>query len=266
VTARARLIGALASLALALGAVPAAEAQSPGLSPPEANDFECEPSGGKRPVVLVHGTFLDMASDWGLVSPALAAQGYCVFAFDYGNRGTRAMQKSAAELRAFVKRVLEATGARKVELIGHSQGGGPMPRYYLKFLGGHRRVSDMIGIAPSNHGTTMPLAPLVGDIACAACKQQVAGSRFLRRLNAGDETPGSVLYTTISTRYDEVVTPVSSQALRGRRTTNVVLQDLCPADVFEHVTISYDPVVLQWIESALGRHGPAAQGFQPVCV
>jgi hypothetical protein len=30
-----------------------------------------------------------------------------------------------------------------------------MPRYYLKFLGGASSVHTLIGLAPSNHGTTL---------------------------------------------------------------------------------------------------------------
>jgi hypothetical protein len=37
-------------------------------------------------VVLVHGTFADMTVSWNLISPALKASGYCVFALDYLGR------------------------------------------------------------------------------------------------------------------------------------------------------------------------------------
>ncbi|OEV22738.1 lipase, partial [Streptomyces nanshensis] len=58
----------------------------------------------------------------------------------------------------------------QVDIVGHSQG-GMMPRYYLKFLGGAPKVNALVGIAPSNHGTTLSglaaLAdqfPPVGDV------------------------------------------------------------------------------------------------------
>jgi triacylglycerol lipase len=228
------------------------------------NDFGCRSASHPRPVVLVHGTFLNSALDWPVVAPALERQGYCVFALDYGNLGTGDIPTSAERLKEFVDRVLAATGARKVSIVGHSQG-GMMPRYYAKFLGGAKRIADLIGLAPSNHGTTTPLAPLVAG-ACPACGQQVAGSAFLNELNAGDETPGKISYTVVETRYDEVVTPYPSAFLApGPRTTNVLLQDDCPADLSEHIAISYDHVALQWIENALGRKGPADPGFRPSC-
>src|SRR5438128_1772103 len=70
------------------------------------------------------------------------------------NCGLGDIRQSAAELSAFVDNVLAATGAAKVDLVGHSQG-GMMPRYYLKNLGGAAKVGVLIGLSPSNHGTTL---------------------------------------------------------------------------------------------------------------
>lgn len=240
---------------------------TPGIDPPGANDFSCEPPREHpRPVVLVHGTYGDMTAFWNLISPALADAGYCVFALDYGERATGPIQKSARELRAFVRVVLERTGARRVAIVGHSQG-GMMPRWYIKFLGGTAEVGELIGLSPSNHGTTIAAAEWsesFGD--CAACRQQIAGSKLLRRLNRGDETPGRVSYTQIQTEHDEIVVPYDSAFLEpGPRTTNVLLQEACPGDHAGHGTITYDPIALRWIENALGRPGPADPRFEPSC-
>src|SRR4051794_38194773 len=92
-------------LATALAVVPAAQARlndlyaSPGISPPGANDFACKPTARHPdPVVLVHGTFLDQTESWLLLSSQLTREGYCVFAFDYGQRGTRPIDGSARQL------------------------------------------------------------------------------------------------------------------------------------------------------------------------
>jgi triacylglycerol lipase len=124
-----------------------------------------------------------------------------------------------------------------------------------------------VGLAPSNHGTTTPLARPAGQFgSCPACIQQIAGSRFLRRLNRGDETPGRVSYTQVETSHDEIVTPFRSAFLQsGPRTTNVLLQEECPADITEHNGIIYDPVALQWVENALGRRSSANPSFKPAC-
>jgi triacylglycerol lipase len=143
-----------------------------------------------------------------------------------------------------------------------------MPRYYIKFLGGAASVNDLIGLAPSNHGTTNPLAPPLGTYAdCISCTEQVAGSPFLAKLNAGDQTPPPVNYTVIETDHDEVVTPYTSAFLpaEGGRVTNVVLQQDCRADPAEHITIPYDPVAIQWVLNALASTGPADPSFKPDC-
>jgi triacylglycerol esterase/lipase EstA (alpha/beta hydrolase family) len=248
--------------ALALGASPAHA----------ANDFSCKPPRSHpHPVVLVHGTFLNMAVSWNAIAPALERRGYCVFALDYGMspvpgvNGYGDIPTSARQLAAFVDRVLAATGASQVSIVGHSQG-GMMPRYLIKFLGGASKVDDLVGFSPSNHGTTNPLAPPAGLAGCVACAQQVAGSAFLKTLNAGDATPPPVSYTVVETRYDEVVTPYQSAFLpAGDRVTNVLLQARCPLDASDHVGIIYDPVAIQWMLAALARPGPAAPDVTPDC-
>jgi triacylglycerol lipase len=214
--------------------------------------------------VLVHGSFGDMTGSWNLISPVLRGLGYCVFALDYGHRGTDPVERSAAELGAFVDRVLAATGATHVLVVGHSQG-GMMPRYWMRFLGGAARVRGVVGLAPSNHGTTIAAAPAAAGGGCASCAEQQAGSAFLTRLNAGGDTLPGVNYTVIQTRYDEVVTPYTSAFLSGPRVTNVTLQDRCPLDLIEHVGIIYDPVTLQWVVDALDHAGLAEPGFSPIC-
>ncbi|HWM09468.1 MAG TPA: alpha/beta fold hydrolase [Solirubrobacteraceae bacterium] len=255
---RAALVAVLTLLATA---APAA-AQAPGVPPPGANDFDCRSPAHPVPVILVHGTFGDMTVSWNLVSPALKARGYCVFALDLVRRGMAPIDRSADKLAAFVDEVLARTGAAQVSLVGHSQG-GMLGRYVAKFRGKLDVIDDIVGLAPSTHGTTSPLAPLVVGLGCPACGEQRAGSAFMQRLNAPPEAPPPPSYTVISTRYDEVVTPYRSQALEGA--TNVVLQERCPEDITDHVGIVYDPVALEWTLDALGRPGPADPAFVPTC-
>ena len=141
-----------------------------------------------------------------------------------------------------------------------------MPRWFIKFGGGAEVVDDLVGLSPSNHGTTITGSGGSSSGFCTACGQQAAGSPFLTTLNADDETPGEVSYTQITTRYDEVVVPYTSAYLApGRRTTNLTVQDLCPGDANEHVLIPTDPVAIQLVLNALGRRGPADPAFRPAC-
>ncbi|WKX73394.1 alpha/beta fold hydrolase [Streptomyces sp. XD-27] len=258
---------AVAALSLTGLAAPAA-ASGADLPPPGANNWACKPdSAHPEPVVLVNGTLKHMWENWLTLSPKLNRAGYCVFAFNYGTLGTAPIADSAAELRDFVAAVRSATGASKVDIVGHSQG-GMMPRYYVKFLGGADKVDDLVGIVPSNHGTANPLALAAGWTFCPACLDQRPDSDLLRRLNSGSETPPGPDYTVITTRYDEVVIPYTSAYLSGpaERVTNVKLQDRCPLDPFMHDQSPKDPVVAQWVLNALGRQGPADPDFQPHCL
>jgi triacylglycerol esterase/lipase EstA (alpha/beta hydrolase family) len=248
-------------------------------SPPGANDWSCRPtSAHPRPVVLVHGTFGDMSDSWQALSPLLVDNGYCVFALNYGSAngsgdlgiyGVGDVADSAVQLSGFVDRVLAATGAGQVDIVGHSQG-GMMPRYYLKFLGGAAKVGALVGLAPSNHGTTLnglstlaayfPGADQFLGTVCSACAEQEAGSSFLTSLNAGGDTVPGVQYTVIESRYDEVVTPYTSAFLSGPNVTNVLLQDQCPVDYGEHLSIPYDHIADADVLNALDpahQHTPA---------
>jgi pimeloyl-ACP methyl ester carboxylesterase len=258
---RSTLAVVLAAAGLLAAAAPAA-AQAPGVPPPGANDFACRSAEHPIPVILVHGTFGDMTVSWNLVSPALTAEGYCVFALDLVRRGMAPIDQSADKLAAFIDEVLTRTGAPQVSLVGHSQG-GMLGRYVARFRDKLGVIDDIVALAPSSHGTTNPLAPGVAGLGCPACAEQQAGSPFMTKLNAPPEAPPPPSYTVVSTKYDEVVTPYRSQALQGA--TNVVLQDRCPEDVTDHVGIIYDPIALQWALDALGRPGPADPAFQPLC-
>ncbi len=272
-----RILIAVVSAALALvltplalpasyaGDDPLAYPTSPEGDPPGANDWSCQPTAERpTPVVLVHGTFGDRKHLLERLSLEIKSAGFCVFSLDYGNRGTGDIATSARQLKRFTQRVLEATGADQVSMVGHSQG-GMMPRHYIKFLGGAAVVDDLVGVAPSNHGTSSSRGD--GVPGCRACEQQTAGSAFLRRLNAGDETPGGVSYTQITTAYDEVVMPHTSGYLAaGPRTTNLTIQDVCPADPAEHLLIPLSTTTINITLDALTHPGPARQDSQVACV
>lgn len=249
----------LPALGLALAAVAtptvasAATASSSTVSSGWNND-SCRPSAAHpRPVVLVHGTLENGTNNWWSFAPYLTARGYCVFSFDYGKiPGVPAMyglgpaEKSAGELATYVDKVLAVTGASKVDIVGHSQG-GMLPRYYLKFLGGAPKVNALVGIAPNNHGTTLsgltklldivPGARDIIDGTAPGLTDQAVGSDFMKKLNEGGDTVPGVRYTVIATRYDEVVTPYRSGFLDGPNVRNVLVQDLCPVDISMHLTL-----------------------------
>ena len=215
-----------------------------------------------------------MADTWQALGPILADDGWCVYGLNYGATASTTLTggriwsvgdipTSAGQLAAFVGQVLTATGASEVDLVGWSQG-GMLPRWYLRFNGGGAAVHDLVGLSPSNHGTTVDGLSSLLDAAtalglpapltlaqCLACTQQLAGSSFLQQLNAGGDTVPGVRYTVIETEDDEVVTPFTSAFLSWPAVTNVTLQDQCPNDHADHLAMPYDSAALQDVVQAL---------------
>lgn len=263
-------------LALALSAAPGASAASSEKGPPPgANDFSCKPaSAHPNPVVLVHGLGATMSENWGYLSPLLKQRGYCVFALTYGldprwpenPGGVIPIEQSAPELGAFVDRVLAATGAKKIDLVGHSEGTF-MPQYWLKFLGGAAKTRRYVAMTPLYDGTTVygidqvrdagaPFGlsePLVQAVAafCGSCPEFVRGSPMQQKLAEGGKAAPGVIYTTSITKYDELVVPYTSGLLDSPNATNFILQDICPGDVSEHAAVATDPVNAQIVFNAL---------------
>jgi triacylglycerol esterase/lipase EstA (alpha/beta hydrolase family) len=267
---RARgLLATVAAILTVSGAVASAAAAQEPPPPPGTNPPACHPSAQHPyPVILVHGTFENRSDNWQALSPQLAALGYCVYALDYGANaytadwfyGVAHVASSAAQLAWYVQQVLSETGAGQVDIVGHSQG-AMMPRYYLKFLGGAAYVHTLVGLAPSNHGTTLDgigafaqqegfAQPFLAG-RCDSCYDQLTGSPFMTKLNSGGDTVAGVNYTVIETRDDEVVTPYTSTFLSGSNVTNITVQDQCPADSSDHIGLASDPIALHDVRNAL---------------
>ena len=296
-----RLLWMTAAAACAVAAaMPAAAAGGPPFpqpgaqsSPPGANVGSCRPSAAHpRPVVLVHGLGADMSENWSYISPLLAAQGYCVFALTYGvdpratippfdqMGGVVPMEQSAVQLSTFVNQVLTATGAPRVDIVGHSEG-SLMPDWYARFLDGAGRIDRYVGITPLWQGTdTLGLAtmeqygrgpglspPVVAGVAqvCGSCPEFLAGSPFIEKLNSeGGPIAAGVTYTNLMTRYDEAVVPYTSGRLDTPGVTNIVVQDQCPNDISDHGAMAYDPVVAQDVLNALDpAHASPVRCDQP---
>lgn len=241
-------------------------------SAPGENDWTCRPTAmHPRPVVLVHGTGGNAATNWVTYAALLANNGYCVFALTYGVApseaaspatfgGMNAIPTSAEELKTFVARVLSATHASQVDIVGHSQG-TYMPNYYVRFLGGAPYVHRYVSLAPLWDGTGTSVAGQLNAVGrgygftsdnlvpiCAACGQMVTGSAFATMMRSGQVAVPSIQYLNISTRFDELVLPYTSGQLTGYpNMKNVVLQDYCPTDFTEHFEIASDPNAAQFV-------------------
>ncbi|WP_327142080.1 esterase/lipase family protein [Nocardia sp. NBC_01327] len=277
---------------------------NPHVAPVGANDWSCTPSAEHpRPVVLVHGTWVNEYNSFARLSPELARQGYCVFAAVYGDeedsligrlpviRGSGDPVAGAKEVARFVDAVLEHTGSKQVDMVGYSLG-GPVTRQYLRFEGGADRddpaknkVKTVVTLGGTNHGTTLDGIGALGAqinaigldvlgltqvVIGPAGIDQVVGSDFVRNLNAEGDTDPGIDYTVIGTRFDEVTTPPQSTFLgtgRGATVRNIWLQDGCTSDFADHLSMMYDPRALHYVSAALDPTAYANRvppcGFQP---
>lgn len=79
-----------------------------------------------------------------------------------------------------------------------------------------------------------------------------------------DGTPyhPDVRYTNILTNIDEIVTPYTSGYVEGPNAENHVVQDYCPLDFSEHVSIVTDPVARDLVFNALDPENPRPVGCE----
>ena len=258
---------------------------------PGSNDYRCRPTAQHpRPVVLVHGTGGSAQTNWGTYVPLLKNNGYCVFALTYGAipgapaplnlvGGMGRIEASAHELGVFVDGVLRATGATKVDIVGHSQG-TLMPDWYAKFLGGARFIDKYVSLAPLWRGTGGDVAAAINPVVrrlgidetavpiCAACGQMTTGSRLLAHLDAGGSPyVAGISYTNISTTGDELVLPYTSGQVRGRagdRVTNIVVQRGCAQDHSDHLAVAASRRAATLVLNALDPESPRPVPCDPV--
>ena len=272
------------------GSDPQAPAGEPALETPVAQldaALHCLPfTHPAQPVVLlVHGTFTAGREqyEWNYL-PLLAARGFDVCAVTYPDRGLVDQQVSAEYVVHALRRLRAETG-RQVAVIGHSQGVA-VPRWAIKWWPSARNaVADFVMIAGPNSGTVvadptallntllgglgLPTLPVNGSASAPllpeAFRQFPPQSQFIQATNRGDASPGEVDYTAIYTLTDELVqpvTPVPAAALEfglaNPRIRNLLIQDLCPQQLVDHVSIgTTDAVAFALALDAIGNPGPA---------
>ena len=210
------------------------------------------------PVILLHGT-VDSKGVWQLLGNELRQDGWAVFAPDYGIRATGLIPDSAAQVGAYIDAVLAVTGAEKVIVIGHSQG-GVIARYWMRHGGGADKMKHLICLGSPNHGTTQGgiISPLIASRVGAnvmqyvidayfgpAGAQQLADSPIIHSLNEGGELEEGVTYTNIATKSDTVVVPpetcfLAPDEVKDGTVRNIYVQDFDRRAVVLHHDMPVD--------------------------
>jgi triacylglycerol esterase/lipase EstA (alpha/beta hydrolase family) len=111
----------------------------------------------RPPVVLLHG-FIDNRSVFLLLRRSLAQHGrQQVESLNYSPL-TCDIRTAAELLGRHIEEICERTGARQVDIVGHSLG-GLIGRYYIQRLGGDHRVRMLVTLGTPHAGTrVVPLA------------------------------------------------------------------------------------------------------------
>lgn len=218
----ARWWGALLAATIGLGLVPGAAGAAK--APPD-------------PILLVHGWRGDPSTwQWTIDQFAQPDIDRSAFAIDLA---TEDNVKNAAQIRDYISVLLaENPQWTKVDIVAQSMG-GLSARQYIKFL------------KPGVVDTYVSLGtPQYGIYAACLLPQGSGGqmcpaSRFLRDLNTGDDTPGSVAWTTIFSTTDGIV-PTSSSRLDG---------GACHIKVPgpDHNNMDNDPTIFGYVLAAIDR-------------
>lgn len=144
------------------------------------------------PVILVHG-WAGSGADMSAMRDAFSGAGHPAYTVDLPGQDNIVNAHVIADL---VHSVREQTGAVKVDLVTHSMG-GLSARWYLKRLGGAGEVRTYVSMGAPQYGY-LP-ACLLGE---QDGGQMCPFNPFLWDLDAGDDTPGEVAYTTIRSTKD----------------------------------------------------------------
>jgi triacylglycerol esterase/lipase EstA (alpha/beta hydrolase family) len=268
----AAIVGALSAAgaaAAATGAYAPLDRQGPPLNVPvsklhAALNCTAGVAGDSRnPLLLVPGTDLDPGPNYSWnYERAFAALHWPYCTITLPDQTTGDIQ-TAGEYVVYALRTVAALSHRQVDVLGYSQG-GMLPRWALRFWPDTRPlVHDLVALDPSNHGTLDATATCQQQCS-AADWQQASNAHFIDALNSGAETFAGIAYTVIYSHTDEIVVPnldasgSSSLHTGAGKIANIAVQQVCPADVSEHLAMgSYDAVGYALVVDALTHSGTA---------
>lgn len=152
------------------------------------------------PVLLVHG-FRGSPGAFDTMAARLARDGREVHAIALPG------QDNIVNARA-IRDFAVAHHLRRVDVVAHSMG-GLSSRWFARYLRGSISIAHYVALGTPQYGLWAACpAPL--DYGGQMCPD----GAFLRKLNTGDDTPGTTRYTSISSADDGIV-PASSSRLDG---------------------------------------------------
>ncbi len=175
-----------------------------------------------RPVLLLYG-LLGTRRVFEVLEHRLRRDGFCVWSINLGGLfdafNTRGIDECAEKVREKVERLYARYQLGPLSIIGHSKG-GLIGRYYVKRLGGDRRVKNLITLGTPHNGTpTAYLACATVGIVAKSVWQMTPMSPFIRRLKIG-AFPRNVRFVSIYSKIDRA-SPFPCCILEDDRTENL---------------------------------------------
>jgi pimeloyl-ACP methyl ester carboxylesterase len=165
------------------------------------------------PVLLIHG-YLATRGSLHLLERRLRERRHVVLSYRIPRLNVGDIRDSAALIARKVESLVAQTGVPAVDIVGHSMG-GLVGLYYVKRLGGRRRVRRLIMLGTPAAGTWSALLGLVTAPFGVASLQLLPSSPFLRELN---ETPIPAGVDVVSVGGErDYFAPLSSTVLEGVR-------------------------------------------------
>jgi triacylglycerol lipase len=175
-------------------------------------DWEPRPEGGP-PVLLIHG-YLATRGSLALLERRLNDQGHLVLSYRLGLLHTADIAKSAAFIAKKIERIAAQTGLHRMDIVGHSMG-GLVALFYLKRLGGSRRVRRLVMLGSPVAGTWSALLGVAAAPLARASFQLLPDSRFLRELADGGLPEGVEIVCLSGAR--DLLAPPERTCLPGVR-------------------------------------------------
>lgn len=171
-----------------------------------------------RPVILVHGSLSDAKEMEGTKVREKLSNYYYVRSVEYVPAdllkdrdelivwGTLKgdIKDYAKNLKTEINSLMQETGARKADIVGHSMG-GLVSRGYIEKLGNSDNIGKLILLGTPNHGTDITKSYYDLDSKSfnenSACKQMISESKFLNELNTKTSRGAVDYYILASDSY-----------------------------------------------------------------
>ncbi|HHX84068.1 MAG TPA: alpha/beta hydrolase [Actinomycetales bacterium] len=238
---------------------------NPGKPWPGTDDWSCRPPAEHpNPVILVHGLGANGLNQWSGMAPSLVEEGYCVYAPTWGalpdhpGIGSRApFRESQAEMADYVDRVLTATGAQKVDLVGLSAG-VPVVAHLAK-VDRPGKVGRAVLMAGNLYGDANKLPGTNPETAASvenAFRSSPLGAGLTDEAFTAETWKGGTPfhpeteYTILAGIHDQA-SPPSAAFVHVPGATQIVIQDGCPENLADHVSFAVDPRAIDHTLNAL---------------